>query len=463
MHAERHRPMSTHSPQSLEEPQSPGEKETRIAQGFHRLDAAAQGLGPASGTARGVVRVLSVFGRPYFAHLWLGMLCSNIGTWVYIVSLQWKVHEVKDDPRWLGYCVSATWCASILATPFSGVLADRLDCRKIMIAINLILLILSGVMAVLSWQGVMNGTVFICAAVLAGASNAIYAPASQTLIPRIVGHEHISNAVALNAVQFNTSRAIGPAIGGWILGIWGATAGFLINSVSFGAPMISLLMLPKNLGKSQASGHKHPFRSLMEALAYARERTKVMLVLATVFVASTCMSPLLSLIPAYVQECYGNSPGKYSAILSMFGLGAIVGVPLVASRVKGTPNPWLALPMLTCFGLLNLGLAVAPAFGVVRLLAFTAGLVFIGAMNRMLSFLVTGSPGELRGRVISLHYMVFSLGMPLGGLVYGQLASTRGMRVVFGVNGVLLILAMGAMTFLARNEIWEEKPNPPVV
>jgi MFS family permease len=435
------------------EPQEAAGARTRLDAGVEALDGMAGKMGPLAGTARGMVRVVAVFARPYFASLWFGMLLSNIGTWVYVVSVQWKVHEVKEDPRWLGYCVSATWCASIVTTPVGGVIADRMDCRKIMIVINVFLLVMSAVMAVLSWQHLMTGPVFICASIMAGICNAMYAPASQTLIPRIVGQEHVSNAVALNAMQFNTSRAIGPAIGGWILGIWGATVGFWVNSLSFLAPVVSLLSLPKGLGVSRTTTHAHPVRSILEGLKYARERMDVRLVLGTVFVAAFCISPTMSLIPAYVKECYDNKPEQYSAMLTMFGLGAIVGVPLVASRVKGSPNPWLGPPLLVGFGLVNFGLGMAPAFVVTRVLAFAGGLCFIGAMNRMLSFLVTGTPGELRGRVISLHFLVFSLGLPLGSMLYGQMAGAWGMRAVFFVNGGVLVVMMGVMLFLARGEI----------
>jgi predicted MFS family arabinose efflux permease len=401
----------------------------------------------------GVLGVLSVFKKRHFGSLWLGMLTTNVAMWVHTVSLQWTVHETKDDPKWLGYCLAATWGASIVMTPAAGVLADRLDCRKLMIAMNVALLALALIMAGLSGFGLITGTAVIGAAIIAGACNAIYAPASQTLLPRIVGQEHVGHAVALNAVQFNTSRAVGPGVGGWFLTVMGTTAGFLASAASFAGPVIALMLLPRGLGVVHSTAHKHPLRSLLEAVSYAGKRADVLLVLATVFVASFAMSPVLSLIPAYVQQCYDNSPGKYSAMLSMFGIGAIVGVPLVASRVKGLPNPWLGLPLLASFAVMNLALAWAPDFMVTRGLMFVAGLSFIGATNRMLSFMVTGTPAELRGRVISMHYLVFSTGLPLGSFIYGYAAAGWGMRAVFAVNGAALLMALGVLAFLARKLI----------
>jgi predicted MFS family arabinose efflux permease len=448
-------PASLPAQESVQSPSTPFEST------LQKLSARATLFGPLAGTAQGILRVASVFTRPYFANLWLGMLLSNIGTWVYVVSLQWKVHQVKNDPRWLGYCAMATWTAGIVTTPIGGVLADRLDCRKIMITINAALLFLSALLAALSWGDLLSGPVFLIAASLAGVCNALYNPSSQTLLPRIVGQEHISSAVALNAIQFNTSRAIGPAIGGSILAVWGAAAGFLVNSLSFLAPVLALCFVPKHLGAPHPGTPLHPLRALANALSYAKSRPTVIFVLVTVFFAAFCVSPFMNLLPAYIKQCYDNTPGQYSTLLSMFGLGAIVGVPLIASRVKGSsPNPWLSLPLLACFALVALGLSAAPAFYVTRMLAFCAGLFFIGAANRVLSFMISGSPPELRGRVASLHFMVFSLGVPLGSWLWGYLASTQGMRTVFFADGCLMLACVITLSLLAKSLIRQSLSIP---
>jgi MFS family permease len=444
-----------------EEQVSPSGHATRAEAVLEKLMSAAAYAGPAKHAILAVLKVLSVLAVPHYAGLWIGSMLSNIGTWVYNIALQWMIHEVKNDPRWLGYCALATWLSVIIATPFGGVIADRVNCRRVLLWINGTLMLLSVGMAALNHFSLINDWGFIGAAVIGGLCTGIAMPSVQTLIPQVVGQKHIPNAVALNAIQFNTSRAIGPAIGGWFLSVFGASISFLFNAASFIAFTIPLLLLPEQIGARGSSTHKHPLKSLVEGVKYLRSRRDLVLVEMNVFCSSLALAPIMSLLPVYVAQYYENQPGQYASMLSMFGLGAIVGVPLVASRVKGTPTPWLALPLMLCFGLTNIGLSLTPHFVVVKALAFFAGLFFIGGGNRMMACVISAAPPELRGRIVSLHFLVFSAGMPIGSWLASQIAATRlGMSGVFLIYGVFLAICVCLIGYLGRDLIRKDMAQP---
>lgn len=376
-----------------------------------------------------------------------GAIVSLIGTWMQTIAQDWLVLELSGNSGTaLGVVTALQFAPVLLLTLWAGVLADRLDKRRVLLvtqttmgllAVGMGLLVVSGHVAL--WH------VYVFAALL-GCANAFDTPARQSFVSELVGPSRLPNAVALNSATFNAARIIGPAVGGLVIAGLGVGPAFLLNSVTFVALLAALaLMRPGELTRStpvrRAKGQ------LVEGLRYVRGRPDLMLVVAMVLVVGTMGMNFNLTLPLLAKVDFGVGAAAFGLLNTAFAVGALAGA-LVGSRRRNRPSATLVLLFAAGFGVLEIGVAFAPAFAVAAVLLVPTGAFLIGHNNAANARMQLGAPDHLRGRVMSLYMLVFLGGTPLGALVIGVVNQRFGARAGLALGGVSVLLAAGVLTLL---------------
>ena len=283
---------------------------------------------------------------------------------------------------------------------------------------------------------------------LSGFAQAFGGPAYQSLVPSLVPKKDLPNAIALNSIQFNLSRVIGPALAGVAVASVGLAACFGMNALSFLAVIAALTAL--HVPHVRPVGSMPMLTEMKGGLRYVRDdRTLVSLII--VASASTFLGlPMQTFLPVLAQQVFGQGVDTYSRMMSFSGAGAVTGALAVAwlGRFHGMGKVLLGLQ--ATFSLLVIAVAWSRSIHLTYLLLFAAGVSTIITSSLVTSLVQLVAPDAMRGRVMSIYMVAFRGGMPLGSLVSGALISRIGLPIVLTLNGTLLCLA--ALYFLTRRE-----------
>ena len=383
--------------------------------------------------------------RLFFA----GQLVSVVGTWMQNIALAWFVVELTRSPLAVGALAFCRFVPFTVLGLFAGVVADRLDVRRLVIGTQLASMLVSIALATLAFSGAAEVWHAYVLAALGGTALVFDAPGRHALTFQMVGREELPNAVALNATLFNTSRVVGPAVAGVIIAGVGVAACFAINAVSFLAVLTSLLRMREGELFPLDRPEEKPkvVAGIREGLAYARRSPAVRLVLAMALVVSTLGFNFHVMVPVLASDTLHAGPKAFGVLSASFGGGALVGALLSASLGRAS---WKAL-LAGTGGFSVALLALAPQGTVVAAAAllFVTGVSFTLWTSNSQSILQLTAPDRLRGRVVSIYLFVFAGFAPLGGLLAGWLAHTGGTALAFLVAGVAG-LAMTALGWLKR-------------
>ncbi len=433
----------------------------RWASAFTTLGRPIGELAPVALPLSLLTKAFPAFRTADFRLIWSGALVSNIGTWMQNVARDWLVYQLSGETGkfWLGLNGFVEGLAVVALLPLGGALADRIDRRKLLIIANAYQALLAIILTVLAATGALQAWHVVLMTALNGLGESVRIPSQQSLIPSLVPREHMVNAMALGSMQFNLSRAIGPALAGLVLYYWGAAWGFGINALSFigviGATWL-LRPLPENPRKDEPI-----FTSLRLGFEYVKQRKDLLLMLATVFATGAFMAPTIKMLPAMAEEMLQGDERTFANLLTWFGIGAMFGAMMLATRSSRGPTPHRAWPLVMLLGAgqwllawLGAWLPESMVLWGFKIMCALLGMAFIGVMVRLNTTVMVTSPGSMRGRVSSFHMLAFRLGMPLGAMLAGGLAQGLNLPMVFQGFGVGLIVIGGCVMILARRIVW---------
>jgi predicted MFS family arabinose efflux permease len=389
-------------------------------------------------------RVFKAFQYRDFRLMWFGACTSSIGTWMQIVAQGWLIYRLSHSALLLALDQFLGGVPIFLFSLIGGVVADRAERRKILLMSQYVQMSTAVLLTVLVAGGWVHVWQILCLSFISGLAQAFGGPAYQALIPTLVKREDISNAIALNSIQFNLAVTIGPALAGQALARLGEKWCFGLNAVSFVAPVISLSMisatfLPTPTKESMVS-------SLKEGIKFVRRQESMAALIVIAFCMTALSMPLRTYIPVFVKDIFHRGPETYGSLLSMMGVGSVCGSLAVASRGNILKKGRVALTMLICLGI---GIGV---FSISRSLPLSYAMLVIVGASMMAAFATVSSLVQLtttdamRGRVMSVYNCAFRGGMPMGNLLSGWLVPVFTAPVVVGLNGVLLVLV--ALYFL---------------
>src|SRR4051794_1139422 len=402
-------------------------------------------------------RMLAAFTYRDFRVQWIGACTSSVGTWMQIVAQNWLIVRLTNSsPLFLGLDAFLQQLPIILFSLIGGVFADRYDRRRTLIASQVVQMSTSGTLALLMFLDVVQIWHVLVLSFVTGCAQAFGGPAYQSLIPSLVDKKDLPNAVALNSIQFNVARVLGPTAFGvtlWAFNHWGyderqaMNACFLLNSVSFLVVINTLMMLHVKHIPPATSGRMQ--EELKSGLNYVRHHASlaalIVLAAATTFLGFA----LLTFLPIFAKQIFHQGADTFAHLMAFSGAGSIVGALIVAWLGKFPKMGWTALIVQAVYGVLIIAFAVSNVLWLSDILLFLTGAALMIVFSTVTSLVQMIAPNEMRGRVMSIYMLAFRGGMPLGSLVSGYLATFIGAPMVIGINGALLVVV--AIYFLSRN------------
>jgi MFS family permease len=382
-----------------------------------------------------------------------GQVISLVGTWMQNIALAWYVIELTHSAFAVGVLAFCRFAPFTVFGLLSGVVADRLDNRRLVMGTQTASMVVAAALTVLAISGLEMVWLAYLLAAAAGTALVFDAPGRHALTFQMVGRDELPNAVALNASLFNASRVVGPAAAGVIIAAFGVTVCFALNTISFLAVLTSLALMRTDelIAPDRPEHHPSVLSSIREGLGYARRSPRVRLVLAMTMVVSTVGFNFHVLVPVLASETLDAGPRTFGILSAAFGAGALTGALLTATLARAS---WRAL--LAGVGGFSVALlALAPLHTVVGcvLLLFVVGVCFTLWTSNSQSLLQLSAPDHLRGRVVSLYLFAFAGLAPLGGLLAGWLSDVGGTELAFGVAGVTGL----AMTGMGLRELYAHR------
>jgi MFS family permease len=378
--------------------------------------------------------------RVYFA----GTLVAQVGTWMQTVSQSWLVLQLTDSPLLLGLIATLQFGPILLLSAFTGVLADRLTQRNLLVTTQAVQGCLALALGLLVWSGRAAYWHVATIAVGWGVVNAVDFPARQSFVMELVGRERVASAVGLNSASFNGARIVGPAVAGVLIGRVGLSSGFLLNVLAFAVAIVTLLGVPARPPRLRATATTF-VHDLAEGFGYAARTRVVRFVLALQVIVSFCVFNFSVYVPLLARHVLGEGSEGFGFLMTALGVGAVLaGLSLGTLGSRELPPAGIAAALAcTCACLLGLGLARTFWVAAV-LLGITgfAGTLVTGACNTFLQLTVSDA---LRGRLMSLYTLVSSGMFPLGALFVGFVSQTSSVSTAFAVNGTLGLLALACL------------------
>ena len=412
---------------------------------------------PDAGLLSRTFRSLRIYNYRLF---FFSQVVSMSGTWMQSVAQNWLVLSLGGSAVDLGITVGLQFGPVLVIGAWAGALADRVDKRRLLMATQAVAALLALVLAALTVTDVVTVWMIWVLAALTGTATALDLPSRQSFVYELVGPEHLANAVGLNSVIINSSRIIGPALGGVLIASVGIAFCFFFNAVSFLAVIGAMaIMRTAELRRSKPVPRKPG--QVRAGLRYAWSTPTLRVPLVMLAVVSTLAYNYSVVLPLLTKTVFGRGPGAYGLLSAAMGVGALVGALLMASRAQ--PSRRLLIASTFAFGVVTLGLAVAPGYyvGLVLLLLMGGtGVLFISTTNALLQ---VNAADAMRGRVMALWAIVFLGSTPIGGPVTGLLARGFGVRWAVALGGVAaLATATGAVIALRHRQVLEGSCEAPV-
>lgn len=405
---------------------------------------------PATESAAGRIarRLASALAYRDFRLLWCGALTSSIGTWMQKVAQAWLIVTLTGSASafYLGLDSLVGELPILLFTLVGGVVADRKDRRQLMLLSQYTQMTAALTLAALVYFGLVRIWHVLALSAVTGVAQAFGGPAYQSLIPSLIPKEHLPNAVALNSIQFNLARVVGPLVAGAALASLGMVACFGLNGVSFLFVIAAILAL--RVRHVPQTSTTRMLDEMQGGFRYVRNQPLLITLTVVGFTAAFFGVPLLTFLPVMVKDVYHQDVGLYTRLMASSGAGAVTGALLVAWFGRSRKMGPMLLGVLTAFGVAMTAFAFSRQLWLSQALLFLAGGLLVSSFSLTTSLVQLIAPNEMRGRVMSIYMVAFRGASPLGNFVGGNIASAVSAPTVLAINGTLLALA--AIYFMAR-------------
>jgi predicted MFS family arabinose efflux permease len=395
-------------------------------------------------------RVFKAFHYRDFRLMWIGACTSSVGTWMQIVAQGWLIYRLSHSAFLLALDQFLGGIPIFAFSLIGGVVADRVERRKILLVSQYIQMTSATVLTILVTAGVVQVWQILSLSFVNGLAQSFGGPAYSALIPTLVDRDDMPNAIALNSIQFNLAVTVGPALAGITLARLGEKWCFGLNAVSFLAPIITLSIITARFLPPRTT--ESIFNSLKQGIQFVRRQTSMEALTILAFLMTSLAMPVRTYFPVFVKDIFHRGPETYGNLLSLMGVGSICGSLGVAALGNLRHKGRFALAMLICLGV---GIS---GFSLSRWLPFSYSmLVLVGASMMAVFATVTSlvqliATNEMRGRVMSVYNCAFRGGMPTGNLISGWLVPAFTAPLVLGVNGALLVL-LAAYFFVVQRGV----------
>ena len=386
-------------------------------------------------------RTFSSLSNHNYRKFFFGQTTSLIGTWMQMTAQSWLVFTLTHSATDIGFVVALQTLPVLLLGPYGGVVADRVDKRRLMIVLQAAMGVQAGILAVLALAHVVTFLDVCILAIVLGLNNAFENPSRQSFMLELVGPEHLRNAVSLNSTMVNVARVVGPAVGGLMIAAVGSGWCFLFNAVSFIAVISSLTRMDRT-ALNPVTPTLRAKGQLRDGLRYVRHEPGLALPLVMAAVVG-CLAYEFQVSLPYMAE-HGLHVGSagFGFMTAAMGAGAVVGGLAVATRGKVG-----ALPLILAafgFGIAMTLAAIAPSLALELVALGLAGGAGVAFMSQTNATLQLRSAPEMRGRVMALWFVSFQGSTPIGGPLVGAVMGAYGARAGLGIGAVACFVVAAA-------------------
>jgi MFS family permease len=381
--------------------------------------------------------------RKYF----LGQTTSLIGTWMQMTAQSWLVFTLTHSATDIGLVVALQTLPVLLLGPYGGVVADRVDKRRLMIALQAAMGIQAAILAVLSLTHVVTYLDVCILAIVLGLNNAFENPSRQSFILEMVGPNDIRNAVSLNATMNNVARAVGPAIAGIIIASFGEGWCFALNAVSFVAVVISLMIMDLSI-LSPSVPTERAKGQLREGFRYIAATPKLLYPLIMMALVGMLAYEFQVTLPVVAGRVFHGSSEVYGAMMASMGVGAVIGGLWSASKGRTGTRAMIRAALL--FGVFITFAALSPQIGIEFFALALVGFASVSFLSMTNSTLQLETDPQMRGRVMALWAVAFMGTTPIGGPLIGWITSETNARVGLGVGAASCFVAAAIGWFTVR-------------
>ncbi len=406
------------------------------------LAAAGDGLAPDDGPALddGPERVgaLAAFESRPFLLFWCSIVLSMTGLWVRITAQGYLVYDLTDDAFLLGLVGFANAAPVLIAAPIAGAVLDRVDRRRVLLAVQVTLVVTAAALGTLVATGTVEVWHIMAIAAVNGLASGFDWPARLSMVPSLVSRRQLQSAVAVNAAAFNVSRIVGPALGGWLIGLIGLAACFYLNAAMYVPFVVVLAGLAVDRGVPSEGTSRGAFGELLEGYRYIWRTPAIRGLLSVDIVPLAFGLVYFSLAPAVARDVLGLGSRGLGVLLAANGIGSLVGASLVAFMAGIRRRGLIVIGGVGLFGVSLI--AFAASSNVYASLALILALGVVVAVYATLNdtLVQTLVDEAYRGRVLAVYTMLWGL-TPIGALEAGFLATRIGVQWALAINGLVVL------------------------
>jgi MFS family permease len=408
-------------------------------------------------------RVVRALRNRNFRYFWAGNFLSNIGTWMQSVAQGWLVLQLASQAPpalfgsvgqrsafWLGVVAFAASAPMLAFTLIGGVIADRVDKRRLLIRTQSVMMLSALAMSVLSYTHRISIPLVVLLAFTTGTAMSLNMPGYQALVPSLVPREDLTNAIALNSAQFNLSRVLGPTIGGFVMAWWGIPANFLLNALSFLAVIFALTQI-EYPARPQQDDSAGLWQRLGEGFRYVFERRQMSSLLLLVALASIFGVPFLMFVPLFAKDILHVGERGLGLLMACSGAGAFLAATTIAYLGKITSRGRFVVVSASVFFAAIIAFTFSRHFALSGAMLAIAGyfmILTVATVNTLLQHL---ADDHMRGRVMSIYATAFLGFAPVGSLIAGSLAGA--------ITAPIAIAAMSALALIGTWGLYFSRPE----
>ena len=395
-----------------------------------------------------------------FRNLWIATIVSNVGTWMQDVGAGWLMTSLSSSPSMVALVEAAdSFPLMLLALP-AGAIADIVDRRRLLIAIQVYLLVVAGTLGILTWLEMTTAWALLGFTFALGVGAAMMMPAWAAIVPDLVPGAEMPSAIALNSIAINVSRAIGPAIAGVLVAVVGAWLVFVLNALSYIGILAVLLRWKREHHKSTLPAERFlsAVRVGMRFVMHTRALQIVLIRGSAFFVFA---SATWSLFPLIVRRELGRGPEIYGLLLTCIGVGAVAGAMLLPRMRAKVSRDALVAGASALYALAALALAHVQNVGLLAVAMLATGVAWISILSALQVSAQLTLPAWVRARGLAAFVVVFMGGMALGSILWGQVATRLGIPAALTIAafGTLLAIALTWRFKLGHHQVLDFRPS----
>ena len=386
-----------------------------------------------------------------FGLFWSGAFLSSIGFWIQTVGQGWQVLQMTNSALLLGLVAFAATLPNIVFSLLGGAIADRFNRRWLLLSTQILYMCTAAILGILTTLHLITVWQIIVLALINGTFSSVGFPAWQAFIGDLVPPNELRQGIALNSMQFNLSRVVGPAIGGISIGIFGIAGSYYLNAISYIAVILSLLLIHPAI-RERKNVPRNVWRGLADGLKYVSHQPLLRIILLLQFAIAFLVFPYTTLLPVFARDIFHIGATGLGVMNALSGIGAMIGtlfLVLASTRLKRGGRMLIILCITA--GLTSLLFAFTPNIHIALLLLVVMGSCTVVSMTITNTTLQAMAPEEIRGRVISIYVMITFGLAPLGSLVAGWVAQAIGAPATLAIGGSLCALTALTVVF-SRSE-----------